>query len=105
MSVVHDVVHVFSAMQHHPELATMTYLNLHTFIRCASHLKDDILQPQPHTVFVIVAPAVLPLSITGILASVSVPPALPMPSSGRVSPDITHIYQITCPSTGVVMIT
>ncbi|KIK91955.1 hypothetical protein PAXRUDRAFT_148350 [Paxillus rubicundulus Ve08.2h10] len=58
-------------MQYHPKLTTMTYLNLHTFICCASHLKDDILQPQPHTVSVVIASAVLPPSITGFLAIIA----------------------------------
>ncbi|KAG1890424.1 uncharacterized protein F5891DRAFT_1198229 [Suillus fuscotomentosus] len=63
-----DITSLFAAMQQHDQLATMSFLNLTTFLRCTSLLKDDILQPQPHTVSVLVAPNILPPSINKFLA-------------------------------------
>ncbi|KAG1741031.1 hypothetical protein EDD22DRAFT_959108 [Suillus occidentalis] len=45
-----DISSVFAAMQQHEQLVTMPFLDVMAFLRCASLLKDDILQPQPHTV-------------------------------------------------------
>ncbi|KAG1774471.1 hypothetical protein EV702DRAFT_1200277 [Suillus placidus] len=42
-----DVGSIFAAMQRHTELAAMSFLDFNLFLRCASQLKDDILQPQP----------------------------------------------------------
>ncbi|KIK35919.1 hypothetical protein CY34DRAFT_95289 [Suillus luteus UH-Slu-Lm8-n1] len=46
----------------------MPFLDLMAFLRCASLLKDDILQPQPHTISVLIAPEILPPSINEFLA-------------------------------------
>ncbi|KAG1764681.1 hypothetical protein EV702DRAFT_105775 [Suillus placidus] len=54
-------------MQWHTELAAMPFLDFNLFLRCASQLKDDILQPQPDTISVVVAPEVLPPSINTFL--------------------------------------
>ncbi|KAG1880155.1 hypothetical protein F4604DRAFT_1922835 [Suillus subluteus] len=48
-----DITSLFAAMQQHHQLATMPFLDLTTFLRCTSLLKDDIIQPQPHTVSVL----------------------------------------------------
>ncbi|KAG1812457.1 uncharacterized protein BJ212DRAFT_1483097 [Suillus subaureus] len=45
-----DIGSVFAAMQQHEQLAAMPFLDLMAFLRCASLLKNNILQPQPHTV-------------------------------------------------------
>ncbi|KAG2152954.1 hypothetical protein DEU56DRAFT_850012, partial [Suillus clintonianus] len=63
-----DIRSLFSAMQQHDQLAIMPFLDLTTFLRCASLLKDDILQSQPHTVSVLIAPDVLPPSVNEFLA-------------------------------------
>lgn len=63
-----DISSVFAAMQQHEQLAAMPFLDLMAFLRCASLLKDDILQPQPHTISVLIAPEILPPSINEFLA-------------------------------------
>ncbi|KAG1724048.1 uncharacterized protein EDB91DRAFT_1087613 [Suillus paluster] len=63
-----DITSLFAAMQQHHQLATMPFLDLTTFLRCTSLLKDDILQSQPHTVSVLIAPDVLPPSVNEFLA-------------------------------------
>ncbi|KAG2117880.1 uncharacterized protein F5147DRAFT_566783 [Suillus discolor] len=57
-------------MQQHSELITMSYIDLGQFLRCASLLKDDIIQPQPYTVSITAAPDILPPSITNFLSDV-----------------------------------
>jgi hypothetical protein len=64
-----DIGSIFAAMQQHAKLAAMPFLDFNLFLRCASQLKDDILQPQPHTISVLVAPEVLPPSINTFLAA------------------------------------
>ncbi|KAG1892917.1 uncharacterized protein F5891DRAFT_1197022 [Suillus fuscotomentosus] len=59
---------LFAAIRHHDELADMSLLNLTHFIRRAHLLKDNILQPQPHTEPVTIAPEVIPPSITTFLS-------------------------------------
>ena len=61
---------LFAAMDSHPKLSTINYLDFHTFLRCASYLNDDISQWQPHTVPTDIAPDILPPSITDFLAAV-----------------------------------
>ncbi|KAG2108675.1 uncharacterized protein F5147DRAFT_799464, partial [Suillus discolor] len=63
-----DVGHLFNAIKKHPVLACITYVDLASFIRRASLLKDDILQPQPQRISVSHAPDVLPDSVTKFLA-------------------------------------
>jgi hypothetical protein len=63
-----DISSVFAAMQQHEQLVAMPFLDLMAFLRCASLLKDDILQPQPHTISVLIAPEILPPSINEFLA-------------------------------------
>jgi len=63
-----DISTLFAAVQHHDELADISLLDLTRFIRRAYLLKDDILQPQPHTEPVSIAPEVLPPSITTFLS-------------------------------------
>ncbi|KAG1850679.1 hypothetical protein F4604DRAFT_1661024 [Suillus subluteus] len=63
-----DVGSLFSAMRQHHELAAMSYIDLSRFLRYASLLKDDIIQPQPHTVSIMAAPDILPPSITNFLS-------------------------------------
>jgi hypothetical protein len=63
-----DIGSVFTAMQQHEQLAAMSFLDLMAFLWCASLLKDDILQPQPRTVSVLIAPEILPPSVNEFLA-------------------------------------
>jgi hypothetical protein len=63
-----DVRSIFAAMQQHAELAAMPFLDFNLSPHCASQLKDNILQPQPHTISILVAPEVLPPSINTFLA-------------------------------------
>ena len=46
----------------------LSYTAFQHLLRCASALKDDILQPQPHVVSVIAPPDVLPPIITEFLS-------------------------------------
>ncbi|KIK31947.1 hypothetical protein CY34DRAFT_102479 [Suillus luteus UH-Slu-Lm8-n1] len=46
----------------------LSYITFQRFLHCLSALKDDILQPQPHTVSVTAAPEVLPPVITEFLS-------------------------------------
>jgi hypothetical protein len=63
-----DISSVFAAMQQHEQLATMPFLDLTAFLWCTSLLKDDILQPQLHTVSVLIMPDILPPSVNEFLA-------------------------------------
>ncbi|KAG1875510.1 hypothetical protein DFJ58DRAFT_756725 [Suillus subalutaceus] len=63
-----DIASVFSALRHTPELMELSYITFQRFLRCSSALKDDILQPQPHTVSVTAAPDVLPPIIMEFLS-------------------------------------
>ena len=63
-----DISALFSALQQHDELAYMSLLDLTRFVRRTHLLKDDILQPQPHTVPTTMAPDVLPPAITTFLS-------------------------------------
>ncbi|KAG2340479.1 hypothetical protein BDR05DRAFT_836046, partial [Suillus weaverae] len=56
-------------IKQHPILADITYFDLVTFIRHASLLKDDILQPQPQCISVAHAPDVLSDSVMTFLAT------------------------------------
>ncbi|KAG2335661.1 hypothetical protein BDR05DRAFT_953909 [Suillus weaverae] len=64
-----DVGELFTAIKQHPILTYITYFDLVTFIRHASLLKDDILQPQPQCISVAHAPDVLSDSMTTFLAT------------------------------------
>ncbi|KAG1823236.1 hypothetical protein EV424DRAFT_1538567 [Suillus variegatus] len=64
-----DVGHLFNAIKKQPSLACITYVDLASFIRHASLLKNDILQPQPQHISVSHAPDVLPDSVTMFLAT------------------------------------
>ena len=46
----------------------LSYIAFQRLLRCASALKDDILQPRPHVVSVIAPPDVLPPIITEFLS-------------------------------------
>jgi hypothetical protein len=63
-----DIASMFSALNHNPELKELSYIAFQHLLRCASALKDDILQPQPHIVSVTAAPDVLPPIITEFLS-------------------------------------
>ncbi|KAG1764414.1 hypothetical protein EDD22DRAFT_775946 [Suillus occidentalis] len=63
-----DTASVFSALNHNPELKDLSYISFQRLLRCASALKDDILQPQPHAAPVTAAPDVLPPIITEFLS-------------------------------------
>ncbi|KAG1766287.1 hypothetical protein EDD22DRAFT_878527 [Suillus occidentalis] len=65
-----DVGSLFLAIRKHRELAAMSYIDLGRFLRYASLLKDDIIQPQPHTISIMAAPDILPPSITSFLPDV-----------------------------------
>ncbi|KAG1760187.1 hypothetical protein EDD22DRAFT_902304 [Suillus occidentalis] len=69
-----DVGSLFLAIRQHRELAAMSYINLGRFLRYASLLKDDIIQPQPHTISIMAAPDILPPSITSFLSVVAISP-------------------------------
>lgn len=64
-----DVGHLFNAIKKQPSLACITYVDLASFIRRASLLKNDILQPQPQRISVSHAPDVLPDSVMTFLAT------------------------------------
>ncbi|KAG1908003.1 uncharacterized protein F5891DRAFT_938956 [Suillus fuscotomentosus] len=64
-----DVGHLFNAIKKQPSLACITYVDLASFIRRASLLKNDILQPQPQRISVSHVPDVLPDSVTMFLAT------------------------------------
>jgi hypothetical protein len=40
-----DAGSIFAAMQQHAELVAIPFLDFNLFLRCASQLKDDIVQP------------------------------------------------------------
>ena len=56
------------ALGQHPELKALSYIEFARFLHCTSALKDDILQPQPHTISILTAPDVLPPIITEFLS-------------------------------------
>lgn len=64
-----DISQLFTSIRDHPQLAHLSYNNFATFLRRASILKEDILQPQPYDVSIIWAPHVLPQSVTCFLAA------------------------------------
>ncbi|KAF8426821.1 hypothetical protein L210DRAFT_987136 [Boletus edulis BED1] len=66
---MHTIHSLLAAVEHHPAVASLPFSTLLTFLRCAHRLKDDILQPQPHSISVLCAPEVLPPSITHFLAA------------------------------------
>ncbi|KAG6375794.1 hypothetical protein JVT61DRAFT_2647 [Boletus reticuloceps] len=66
---MHTIHSLLTAIEHHPVVASLPFSTLLTFLRCAHRLKDDILQPQPHSISVLCAPEVLPPSITCFLAA------------------------------------
>ncbi|KAG1731337.1 uncharacterized protein EDB91DRAFT_1085097 [Suillus paluster] len=68
MSSTMDIASVFSALNHNPELKDLSCINFQRLLRCASALKDDVLQPQPHMVSVIAPPDILPPIITEFLS-------------------------------------
>jgi hypothetical protein len=63
-----DTASIFSALNHNPELKDLSYIAFQRLLHCASALKDDILQPQPHTAPVTAALDVLPPIITEFLS-------------------------------------
>ena len=66
---MHTILSFLAAIEHHPIIASLPFSTLLTFFRCAQRLKDDIVQPQPHSISVDTAPDVLPPSITHFFAS------------------------------------
>ena len=67
---MHTIHSLLAAIGHHPEIDSLPFLTLLMFLRYAHHLKDDVLQPQPHFVSVTTAPKVLLPSIASFLSKV-----------------------------------
>ena len=66
---MHTILSFLAALEGHPTIAALPFSTLLTFLRCAHRLKDDILQPQPHSISIDAAPEVLPPAITHFFAS------------------------------------
>ncbi|KAG2751907.1 hypothetical protein P692DRAFT_20871831 [Suillus brevipes Sb2] len=103
-----DISQLFASIREHPPLAHLSFNNFATFLRRASILKEDILQPQPYDVSIFCAPNVLPPSVTCFLvASLDMPPDVvdvlwsftkdivwELPSSAEASTDDEAAFKI-----------
>ena len=56
---MHNIHSLLASIKDNLVLGLLPFSALFTFLHCAHHLKDDILQPQPHVASVTAAPDTL----------------------------------------------